>query len=116
MNLSAPRFQAVLCALFAAFLLSVPCASHAANIPDETTTDSGEVMPWESPLRTIATSLSGPVAKFVAIILIVGFGIGLASGQGGGGMRTLLQIGAGLSVAAAAATFGLPLLGFGAAL
>ena len=37
-------------------------------------------MPWESPLQTIATSLSGPVAGIISLIAIVVCGITLIWG------------------------------------
>lgn len=76
-------------------------------------TGGAGAMPWEGPLNAIADSLSGPVARAVAIIAIVGFGVTLALGLGGGAMRTVLGIGAGLSITAAAVSWGLPLFGFG---
>ena len=115
MTLLPTSLQAVLRALFVVTLMTVSQAAFAADA-GPTTTDSGEVMPWEGPLETIATSLQGPVVRAVGIILIVIFGLGMAAGQGGGGMRTVLQIGFGLSLAAAAVSFGLPLLGFGLSL
>lgn len=76
----------------------------------------GNAMPWEAPLNAIADSLSGPVARAIAIIAIVAFGATLALGVGGGALRTVLSVGAGLSIAAAAVSWGLPLFGFGLAL
>lgn len=110
-----PVFRAVLRATYVFGLMTISQAASAADA-GPTTTDSGEVMPWEGPLEVIATSLQGPVARAVGIILIVVFGLGMAAGQGGGGMRTLLSLGFGLSIVAATISFGLPLLGFGLSL
>ena len=76
----------------------------------------GTAMPWEGPLNAIADSLSGPVARAVAIIAIVVFGLTLALGVGGQALRSVLGIGAGLAITAAAVSWGLPLFGFGLSL
>lgn len=84
------------------FALLAPSAAFA----------SGSSMPWEAPLNDILTSITGPVAKVVSVIVIVGTGITLAVGDTQGGTKKLLQIAFGLSTAFAATTFFLPLFGF----
>lgn len=42
---------------------------------------SGETMPWESPLKTVAASLSGPVAMSVTGIGATGAGLMLVLGR-----------------------------------
>jgi len=66
---------------------------------------AGSGMPWETPLTQIMNSVSGPVAKAIAIIAIVTTGLGIAFGEGGGGMRKLLWVVFGISIAFAAAGF-----------
>lgn len=39
-------------------------------------------MPWESPLQSLATSLTGPVAKFVGVAVMVMSGLLIAFGWG----------------------------------
>ncbi len=47
-------------------------------------------MPWEAPLQSILQSVEGPVAKIVAVIIIIVTGLTLAFGDTGGGFRRLV--------------------------
>lgn len=58
-----------------------------------------QAMPWEGPICKVATSLSGPVARYVAIIAIVVCGLLLALGEVSGIFKTMLGLLAGLSMA-----------------
>ncbi len=73
---------------------------------------AGSGMPWEAPLQRILESIEGPVAKIVAVIIIIGTGLTLAFGDMGGGFRRLLQIVFGLSIAFAATSFFLSFFSF----
>ena len=73
---------------------------------------SGSSMPWEAPLQSILQSIEGPVAKIIAIIIIV-TGLTLAFGDTSGGFRRLIQIVFGLSIAFAASSFFLSFFSFG---
>ena len=73
---------------------------------------SGSSMPWEAPLQSILQSIEGPVAKIIAVIIIV-TGLTLAFGDTGGGFRKLIQIVFGLSIAFAASSFFLSFFSFG---
>ena len=73
---------------------------------------AGSGMPWEAPLQTILESIEGPVAKIVAVIIIV-TGLTLAFGDSSGGFRRLVQIVFGLSIAYAASSFFLSFFSFG---
>ena len=73
----------------------------------------GGAMPWEQPLQQLLASLTGPVAQVLGTAAIVIVGLSLAFSEGGGLMRKLLWVVFGLSIAFAAAAWGLPLLGFG---
>lgn len=73
----------------------------------------GSSMPWEAPLQSILASVEGPVAKIVAVIIIIGTGLGLAFGDTSGGFRRLIQIVFGLSIAFAASSFFLSFFSFG---
>ena len=42
---------------------------------------SGSSMPWEAPLQSILESIQGPVAKIVAVIIIIVTGLTLAFGD-----------------------------------
>jgi type IV secretion system protein VirB2 len=42
---------------------------------------AGSGMPWEAPLQKILDSIEGPVAKMVAVIIIIGTGLSLAFGD-----------------------------------
>ncbi len=69
--------------------------------------------PWEAPLQAFLNSLTGPVAQMGGVAAIVVTGLGIAFSEGGSGLRKLVWVAFGLSIAFAAATFFLPLFGFG---
>src|SRR5277367_3083647 len=73
---------------------------------------AGSNMPWEQPLNQILQSVEGPVAKIIAVIIIV-TGLSLAFGDTSGGFRRLIQIVFGLSIAFAASSFFLSFFSFG---
>jgi type IV secretion system protein VirB2 len=74
---------------------------------------SGSSMPWEQPLQQILQSIEGPVAKIIAVIIIIVTGLTLAFGDTSGGSRRLIQIVFGLSIAFAASSFFLSFFSFG---
>lgn len=74
---------------------------------------SGSSMPWEAPLQSILESIEGPVAKIIAVIIIIITGLTLAFGDTSGGFRRLIQIVFGLSIAFAASSFFLSFFSFG---
>lgn len=83
-------------------LLVLAGAAHAA----------GSNMPWEAPLQSILDSVQGPVARIVAVIVIISTGLALAFGDTSGGFRKLIQIVFGLSIAFAASSFFLTFFSF----
>ena len=83
--------------------LTVASPAHAA----------GSSMPWEAPLQSILESIQGPVAKIVAVMIIIATGLALAFGDTSGGFRRLIQIVFGLSIAFAASSFFLSFFSFG---
>ena len=83
--------------------LMVSAQAHAA----------GSGMPWEEPLQQVLESVQGPVAKIVAVIIIIVTGLTLAFGETAGGFRRLIQIVFGLSIAFAASSFFLSFFSFG---
>jgi len=87
--------------LAAAVFMTAP--AHAA----------GSSMPWEAPLQAILESIEGPVAKIIAVIIIIITGLTLAFGDTSGGSRKLIQIVFGLSIAFAASSFFLSFFSFG---
>ena len=89
-------------AAIAALLLAVAIPAHAA----------GSNMPWEAPLQSILESVQGPVARIVAVIIIITTGLTLAFGDSSGGFRKLVQIVFGLSIAFAASSFFLTFFSF----
>lgn len=95
------RLSAILLGGFAALVVATP--AHAA----------GSSMPWEAPLQAILESIQGPVAKIVAVIIIIATGLALAFGDTSGGFRRLIQIVFGLSIAFAASSFFLSFFSFG---
>lgn len=66
---------------------------------------AGSNMPWEQPLTQILESIEGPVAKIIAVIVIIATGLALAFGDTNGGFRRMVQIVFGLSIAFAASSF-----------
>jgi type IV secretion system protein VirB2 len=87
-------------ALLAAGAVAVPAYAAGSN------------MPWEAPLQSILDSIQGPVAKIVAVIIIIVTGLTLAFGDTSGGFRRLIQIVFGLSIAFAASSFFLTFFNF----
>ena len=84
---------------------ALACAVSAAHA-------SGSSMPWETPLQSILESIQGPVAKIIAVIIIISTGLALAFGDTSGGFRRLIQIVFGLSIAFAASSFFLSFFSF----
>jgi len=74
---------------------------------------AGTGMPWEQPLQQVLDSVQGPVAKIVAVMVIITTGLTLAFGETAGGFRRLIQIVFGLSIAFAASSFFLSFFSFG---
>ena len=87
----------------ASVLIMIASAAQAA----------GSGMPWEAPLQKVLDSVQGPVAKIVAVIIIITTGLTLAFGETAGGFRRLIQIVFGLSIAFAASSFFLSFFSFG---
>lgn len=74
---------------------------------------AGSSMPWEGPLTKLMQSVEGPVAKIIAVMIIISTGLSLAFGDSSGGVRRLIQIVFGLSIAFAASSFFLSFFSFG---
>jgi type IV secretion system protein VirB2 len=99
-GLTRPAMQGM---LLAALMLLLAGTAQAA----------GSSMPWEAPLQSILESIQGPVARIVAvIIIIIATGLALAFGDTSGGFRKLIQIVFGLSIAFAASSFFLSFFSF----
>ncbi len=75
----------------------------------------GSGMPWEAPLTAVMDSITGPVARIIAILIIVATGLTLAFGDIGQGFKKLIQLLFGLAIVFAATSFFLPLVGGGGA-
>ena len=88
--------------LLAALLLFLAGTAQAA----------GSSMPWEGPLQSILESIQGPVARIIAVIIIISTGLALAFGDTSGGFRKLIQIVFGLTIAFAASSFFLSFFSF----
>jgi type IV secretion system protein VirB2 len=102
-SLHRARSAARLAASVACISLMATASAHA----------SGSSMPWEAPLQSILQSIEGPVAKIIAVIIIISTGLALAFGDTSGGFRRLIQIVFGLSIAFAASSFFLSFFSFG---
>jgi type IV secretion system protein TrbC len=85
----------------------------AACFPASPALAAGSNMPWEQPLNQILQSVQGPVAKIIAVLVIISTGLSLAFGDTSGGFRRLIQIVFGLSIAFAASSFFLQFFAFG---
>jgi len=90
-----------------AFVLGTLCV--AMSLP---ALAAGSGMPWEGPLQSILDSVQGPVARIIAVIIIISTGLTLAFGDTSGGFRKLIQIVFGLSIAFAASSFFLSFFSF----
>ncbi len=57
--------------------------------------ETGTNLPWEGPLTTLVTSLTGPVAYAISVIAIVALGatLAFAGGEMGETMKRLLHVG-----------------------
>ena len=97
------RYRVVMPLSVAALSVVMAAPAHA----------SGSSMPWEAPLQSILQSIEGPVAKIIAVIVIISTGLALAFGDTSGGFRRLIQIVFGLSIAFAASSFFLSFFSFG---
>jgi type IV secretion system protein TrbC len=102
MNQKARRFIPI-CSL--AFRLSRRLSTLAALGAVTPAFAAGSNMPWEAPLQSILESIQGPVARIIAVIIIIATGLTLAFGDTSGGFRKLIQIVFGLSIAFAASSF-----------
>ena len=93
--------------------LSLLTAAAAIVVLTSPAFAAGSNMPWEAPLQSILESIQGPVARIVAVIIIIVTGLSLAFGETSGGFRRLVQIVFGLSIAFAATSFFLTFFSFG---
>ncbi len=100
------RFRSIQFPRSAIIGILAACASAQASA-------AGSGMPWEQPLEKVLESVEGPVAKIVAVIIIITTGLTLAFGETAGGFRRLIQIIFGLSIAFAASSFFLSFFSFG---
>ena len=98
-RLARPALQGL---LLAALMLLLVGTAQAA----------GSSMPWAGPLQSILESIQGPVARIIAVIIIIATGLALAFGDTSGGFRKLIQIVFGLSIAFAASSFFLSFFSF----
>ena len=73
---------------------------------------AGSDMPWEGPLQQILDSITGPVVRIGAVIAIVALGLTMAISEMGTVARRAVSAVFGLSIAMAAASWGLSFFGF----
>ena len=95
-----------------AYLAAVLTGGFVALLANSAAHAAGSGMPWEAPLQRILESIEGPVAKVIAVVIIIVTGLSLAFGDMGGGLRRLIQIVFGLSIAFAATSFFLSFFSF----
>jgi type IV secretion system protein VirB2 len=106
------RCVGVVCDRLGHLARTVPLAAVAVLAASQARA-AGSSMPWEAPLQKILDSIEGPVAKIIAVIIIIMTGLTLAFGDTSGGSRKLIQIVFGLSIAFAASSFFLSFFSFG---
>ena len=78
----------------------------------QTAMATGSDMPWEGPIEQIVDSLTGPVARSLGVLAIVAMGFAFAFSEGGSTLRRVLGVVLGISIAFAAAQFGVSFFGF----
>ena len=100
-------------ALFSPVQLSAAAAALVIGLSASPAWAGGSGMPWEAPLQQILESIQGPVAKIIAVMIIIVTGLTLAFGDTSGGARKMVQIVFGLSIAFAASSFFLSFFSFG---
>src|SRR5262249_38158974 len=93
-----------------AIALTVSFPAWATTAPAHA---AGSNMPWEQPLQQILQSIEGPVAKIMAVIIIIVTGAKLAFADTSGGFPRPTHIEFGPSIAFAASSFFLSFFSFG---
>ena len=94
------------------YLAAALAGGLVALMADSAAHAAGSGMPWEAPLQRILELIEGPVAKVIAVVIIIVTGLSLSFGDMGGGLRRLIQIVFGLSIAFAATSFFLSFFSF----
>lgn len=90
-NLSTGQIVMGLIVLYMVLCMAAPDIVGHAEVTWETTYKDSSVgydtgttgLPWEKPMMTLQKSLTGPIAKAVAMIVVVVAGIFVALGEGG---------------------------------
>lgn len=85
-------YNAVRVALFFALVTVAAPAAHAS-------TGGGSPMPWDTPLQNLLNNLTGPTARALVIIAIVGCGLFWAFTRNEEGLKKLGQIAFGGAIA-----------------
>src|SRR3546814_16737319 len=70
------------------FLRSLAGAAAVTLLLCGTAHAAGSGMPWEQPLEQVLLSVQGPIARIVAVIIIIITGLTLAFGETSGGLRS----------------------------
>lgn len=69
-------------------------------------------LPWDTPIQSLVDNLTGPFLRAAIIIAIVVTGMGIGFAEAGSWLKRGLSVVCGLSVSAAAISWGLGFLGF----
>jgi len=69
-------------------------------------------LPWDTPIQSLVDNLTGPFLRAAIIIAIVVTGMGIGFAEAGSWLKRGLSVVCGLSVSAAAVSWGLGFLGF----
>ena len=94
-------------------IVTVAVAAMLGMVLAATAQAAGSGMPWEEPLQQVLESVQGPVAKIIAVIIIIVTGLTLAFGETAGGFRRRLLNIFGLPIAFAPSGFFLSFFSFG---
>ena len=79
------------------------------------TAGTTSALPWDAPITGLLDNLTGPFLRAAIIVAIVVTGIGIGFAEAGSWLKRGLSVVCGLSVSAAAISWGLGFLGFAAA-
>jgi len=82
-------------------LLAVSLGLFAILAPDT----AFAALPWENPIRQVAASLCGPVARGIGIVALVAAGLLIAFGEVKGWIHNMMIVLIGVSIAVLAPSF-----------
>lgn len=85
----------------AAMLIALAISAMALFSPEI----ASAALPWENPIRQVAASLCGPVARGIGIVALVAAGLLIAFGEVKGWIHNMMIVLIGVSIAVLAPSF-----------